>query len=62
MVMEAYDSTLPIGRNWMGTLFWTAVATVTGTAGMLGGGAERELQPSDSRQAPHTAQIAKGQE
>ncbi|HET9319711.1 MAG TPA: hypothetical protein VFO27_08040, partial [Bryobacteraceae bacterium] len=33
------------GRSWIGTSFWVAVATVTGTGGICGGCADWELQP-----------------
>ncbi|HVP48092.1 MAG TPA: hypothetical protein VMT32_15970 [Bryobacteraceae bacterium] len=47
-----------MSRNWMGTVLSTAVATVTGTAGMVGGGADCELQPSDNKQRAAVMQIS----
>src|SRR6266496_146999 len=43
-----------MGRNWMGMDFCTAVATVTGTAGIEGGGPWREPQLAHRKQARYS--------
>src|SRR5689334_16851254 len=55
--MEAKDSTLPMGRSWMGTSLLAAVAAVTGTAGMPCGGASWEPQATDIKDTTPTREI-----